>query len=144
MRMSFTNATSMLIQRIVRRKPIGVSPKPYPGPTASEAGLTKHAGLYHCDALGLDTAIWQPGSTLGRLYPVIDPAAFERLAGSVLVGATPAIVAGTQLVAVADAQMLLAPPQLGLNACPERAMNVVGPPATENPGENSLLQPALS
>jgi len=53
----------------------------------------------------------------------MEPAASERLAGSVLVGATPAIVAGTQLVVVVEVQGLLAPPQLGLNACPVRARN---------------------
>src|ERR1700691_5717136 len=52
------------------------------------------------------------------------PAELERLAGSVLVGATPAMDAGTHPVAVAEAQMLLAPPQLGLNACPDRARKV--------------------
>ncbi len=48
---SFTSETSILIQRMDRRKPIGVSPKPYPGPTSGEDGLTKHEGLYHCDSL---------------------------------------------------------------------------------------------
>src|SRR5579884_935740 len=68
-----------------------------------------------CDSFGL-----HPGKTSGRLYPVMEPAASERFAGSVLVGATPAMVAGTHPVAVAEAQMLLAPPQLGLNTWPER------------------------
>ncbi len=52
----------------------------------------------------------------------MEPAAFERLAGSVLVGATPAIDVGTQPVVAEPVQMLLAPPQVGLNAWPERAM----------------------
>ena len=54
----------------------------------------------------------------------MEPPAFERFAGSLLLGARPAIDTGTQPVAVGEAQMLLAPPQVGLNALPLRARNV--------------------
>ena len=48
-------------------------------------------------------------------------AELERLAGSVLVGATPPIDAGTQFVVTVSVHSLLTPPQLGLNLWPERA-----------------------
>src|SRR5215831_18243258 len=105
--MFFTRATSRFQKSMERMKPAEVFPKPYPGPTAGDAGLTKHEGLYHWPTVWLSGINWQPGRMLGRLYPVIEPPEFERLAGSLLFGANPAMVTGTQPVAVGDAQMLL-------------------------------------
>ena len=64
--MSFTSATSRFQNPMLRMNPTPVFPKPYPGPTAGDDGLTKHEGLYHCPTVCCAGINWHPLTMLGR------------------------------------------------------------------------------
>ena len=62
----FSREKSTSVKFMDRKSPIGAVPKPYPGPTEGEEGLTKHAGLNHAVRVPLE-GCEQPDTRSGRL-----------------------------------------------------------------------------